>query len=34
MIGRFTVIASILLPTIAVAAHELEDRDLERGQTL
>ncbi|WP_368346489.1 c-type cytochrome [Pelagovum sp. HNIBRBA483] len=26
--------ALILLPTIALAGHELEDRDLERGQTL
>ena len=29
-----TLIASILLPTIAVAAHELEGRDLARGETL
>lgn len=34
MISRFTFIASLLLPTIAPAAHELEDRDLARGQTL
>lgn len=31
MISRFTVVTSFLLPTIAVAAHELEDRDLARG---
>ena len=34
MISRFTFVVSLLLPTIALAAHELEDRDLARGQTL
>ncbi|MEX0276724.1 MAG: cytochrome c [Ruegeria sp.] len=34
MIIRLTFIASVLLPSIAFAAHELEDRDLGRGQTL
>ena len=34
MISRFVFAASVLLPTIVVAAHELEDRDLVRGQAL
>ena len=34
MIYRSAFFASLLVPTIAHAAHELEDRDLARGQTL
>jgi len=34
MTSRSTFIATILVPTIAVAADELEDRDLARGQAL
>ena len=34
MIIRFAFIAATLLPAMAFAAHELDDRDLARGQTL
>ncbi|MEO0915495.1 MAG: cytochrome c [Pseudomonadota bacterium] len=34
MISRLALAATVLLPTIAVAAHELEGRDLERGEAL
>ncbi len=34
MMSRFTFVVPFLLPTIVFAAHELEDRDLARGQTL
>ena len=34
MISRITFLAAILLPTIAIAAHELDGRDILRGQTI
>ncbi|MEP1352869.1 MAG: cytochrome c [Tateyamaria sp.] len=34
MISRITCLAAILLPSFATAGHELEGRDVARGQTL
>ena len=34
MISRFTCVALVLMPKLGAAAHELDDRDLARGQTL
>ena len=34
MISRITILVSILLPTFTFAGHELEGRDIARGQTV
>lgn len=34
MAFRFSIICAVLFPTIAITAHELNDRDIERGRSL